>query len=96
MKGKRGLFVYSGIRAGQLSLIGSLEDDRHWPVATQGTRIAVHNEKGLAVLDTASGTPRLLGSAELRGWGYSYDVKLESDRAVAALGEWGLQTIALP
>lgn len=92
---QEGLFVYAGVSSGSLSLTSSFSGAARWPVAVSGTRVAIANENGLAVYDTAAPAPRLLGAQTLRGYGYSYDVLLEQDRAICALGEWGLQTLAL-
>jgi uncharacterized secreted protein with C-terminal beta-propeller domain len=92
---QQGLFVYSGVSTGTLSLTSSFIGAARWPVAVAGTRVAIANDNGLSVYDTASSSPKLLGAQTLRGYGYSYDVLLEQDRAICALGEWGLQTISL-
>ena len=55
--------------------------------------MALYTEGGLAIYDTSTRTPRLLREANLRGYGYSSQVLLSDTRAVASLGEWGLQTI---
>jgi hypothetical protein len=93
---KSGLFVYGGLRSGgALSLRGAIEGPSRWPLAATGSRIAVASESGLAVYDTTGNAPRRVGGATLRGWGYSYDVLLDNNSALCALGEWGMQDVAL-
>ncbi len=92
---QEGLFVYAGVDTGALSLTSTFSGAARWPVAVSGTRVAIANENGLAVYDTAAAAPRLLGAQTLRGYGYSYDVLLEPEQAICALGEWGLQSVAL-
>ncbi|MBP9113053.1 MAG: beta-propeller domain-containing protein [Polyangiaceae bacterium] len=98
---KQGLLSFGGIKQGTLARESFLEGEARWPLAIDGSRVAVYREggwyyssQGVAIYDM-NGTPRLLGEANLRGYGYSSDVLLEGNQAIAALGEFGLQTIAL-
>jgi hypothetical protein len=88
-----GLWAIGGLRDGHLSIVSQFEADAQWPLAAQGTKVAVYQSNGLAVYDTAAAAPNLVSSATLRGYGYSSYVLLSSDHAVASLGEWGLQTV---
>jgi hypothetical protein len=88
-----GLWAIGGIRAGQLSIVSEMIGDANWPLAAHGTKVALYTEGGLAIYDTSSASPALLSQASLRGWGYSSHVLMSDSRAVASLGEWGLQTI---
>jgi len=89
-----GLWAIGGIRGGELAIVSQLEGDARWPLAAHGTKVAVYNEGGLAIYDTATATPTLLREQNLRGYGYSSHVLMASDRAICSLGEWGLQTVA--
>lgn len=92
-----GLYVLGGIRAGQLGLVSQMTGDAQWPLAAHGTRVALYTNQGLSIYDTNTATPTLLSEQSLRnGYGYTSDVLLENDRAICALGEWGMQTIRLP
>jgi hypothetical protein len=88
-----GLWAIGGLRAGNLSIVSQLSADAQWPLAAQGTKVAVYQSNGLAVYDTAAAVPSLVSSVTLRGYGYSSYVLLSPDHAVASLGEWGLQTV---
>ncbi len=89
-----GLWAIGGIRAGQLSVVSEMVGDAEWPLAAHGTKVALYTQGGLAIYDTAAPKPTLVSEANLRGWGYSSHVLMSDTRAVASLGEWGLQTIA--
>jgi hypothetical protein len=88
-----GLWVFGGIRAGQLSIVSEMIGDAEWPLAAHGTKVALYTQRGLAIYDTTSPQPALVSEANLRGWGYSSHVLMSDSRAIASLGEWGLQTI---
>lgn len=88
-----GLWVLGGVREGQLGIVSEMVGDAQWPLAAFQTKVALYTEGGLAVYDTSTPSPRLLSEQALRGWGYSSHVLLSGDRAIASLGEWGLQTI---
>jgi hypothetical protein len=88
-----GLWTIGGIRAGQLSIVSEMIGDANWPLAAHGSKVALYTQGGLAIYDTATPTPSLVSEANLRGWGYSSHVLMSDTRAVASLGEWGLQTI---
>ncbi|MBX3190894.1 MAG: beta-propeller domain-containing protein [Labilithrix sp.] len=88
-----GLWAIGGVRAGQLSIVSEMIGDAEWPLAAHGTKVALYTQGGLAIYDTASQQPALVSETNLRGWGYSSHVLLGPDRAIASLGEWGLQTI---
>lgn len=89
-----GLWAIGGIRAGQLSIVSEMIGDADWPLAAHGTKVALYTQGGLAIYDTATPKPALVTEANLRGWGYSSHVLMSDTRAIASLGEWGLQTIA--
>ncbi len=88
-----GLWAIGGIRAGQLSIVSELSGDAKWPLAAFGTKVAIYSENGLSIYDTASPTPTLVREQTLRGYGYSSHVIMSADRAICALGDWGLQTV---
>lgn len=88
-----GLWAVGGIREGQLAIVSKLVGDAEWPLAAHGTKVALYTPGGLAIYDTATPTATLLSEASLRGWGYSSHVLMSDSRAIASLGEWGLQTI---
>lgn len=88
-----GLWAIGGVRGGQLSIVSQMIGDAEWPLAAQGTKIALYTQGGLAIYDTQTPTPKLLNETNLRGWGYGSHVLLGDDRAICSLGEWGLQTI---
>ncbi len=88
-----GLWAIGGIRAGQLSIVSEMIGDADWPLAAHGTKVALYTQGGLAIYDTATPKPVLLTQANLRGYGYSSHVLMSDTRAIASLGEWGLQTI---
>ena len=88
-----GLWAIGGIRAGNLTLASSLDGDAEWPLAANGTKVALYLDSGMAVYDTATFTPTIASDAKLRGWGYTSYVLLSQDDAVASLGDWGLQTL---
>ena len=88
-----GLWALGGIRAGNLSIVSQLTGDAQWPLAASGTKVALYTTGGLAIYDTATPVPTLLSETDLRNWGYTSDVLLGDHRAVASLGEYGLQTI---
>ena len=88
-----GLWAIGGIRAGQLSIVSEMIGDADWPLAAHGTKVALYTPGGLAIYDTATPKPTLVSETKLRGWGYSSHVLMSEHRAVASLGEWGLQTI---
>jgi hypothetical protein len=89
-----GLWAIGGIRAGHLSVVSELVGDANWPLAAHGTKVALYTDGGLAIYDTATPTATKVTEANLRGWGYSSHVLMSDSRAIASLGEWGLQTIA--
>ncbi|MBX3205894.1 MAG: beta-propeller domain-containing protein [Labilithrix sp.] len=89
-----GLWAIGGIRAGQLSIVSEMAGDADWPLAAHGTKVALYTSSGLAIYDTATPKPTLVNETKLRGWGYSSHVLMSDTRAIASLGEWGLQTIA--
>lgn len=68
-----------------------MNGDAEWPLAAVGTKVAPYTQGGLAIYDTA--TPTLVTEANLRGYGHGSHVLLSEDRAVASLGECGIQTI---
>ena len=89
-----GLWAIGGIRAGNLSVVSEFKgDEAQWPLAASGNKVAVYLTSGLGIYDTTNPNPVLVSSAKLRGYGYSSDILLSQDHAVASLGEWGLQTI---
>ncbi|HVJ20056.1 MAG TPA: hypothetical protein VM686_31795, partial [Polyangiaceae bacterium] len=88
-----GLWAIGGIRAGQLSIVSEMVGDADWPLAAHGTKVALYTQGGLAIYDTATAKPTLVSQVTLRGYGYSSHVLMSDTRAVASLGEWGLQTI---
>jgi hypothetical protein len=88
-----GLWAIGGIRDGKLAIVSEMTGDAEWPLAAKGTKVALYTTGGLAIYDTATATPTLLTEANLRGWGYSSHVLLGENRAIASLGEFGLQTI---
>ena len=88
-----GLWAIGGLRAGNLSIVSQLTAEAQWPLAAKGTKVAVYQTDGLAIYDTATAAPKLVSSARLRGYGYSSNVLVSDDHAIASLGEWGLQTI---
>lgn len=88
-----GLWAIGGIRAGQLAIVSQMNGDANWPLAASGTKVAIYTQGGLAIYDTATSTPAKLAEVNLRGYGYSSHVLMSDKRAVASLGEWGLQTI---
>ena len=92
-----GMWTLGGVRDGQLRIVNELVGDSKWPLAARGTTIALYTESGLALYDTTAeaSPPRLVGEAKLRGWGYTSHVLLEDDRAVCAIGEHGIQAVAL-
>jgi len=89
-----GLWAIGGIRAGQLAIVSEMIGDADWPLAAHGTKVALYTQGGLAIYDTATPKPTLVSQATLRGYGYSSHVLMSDSRAVASLGEWGLQTIS--
>jgi hypothetical protein len=38
---------------------------------------------------------RIVGEVKLRGYGYSSEVVLSGDKAICALGDFGLQSVAI-
>lgn len=88
-----GLWAIGGVRAGHLSIVSELVGDAEWPLAAHGTKVALYTTSGLTIVDTATPTPSVVSEVELRGWGYASHVLMGEHRAVAALGEWGLQRI---
>jgi hypothetical protein len=88
-----GLWAIGGLRAGNLSIVSQLDADAQWPLAANGTKVAVYQTNGLAIYDTATSTPKLVSAANLRGYGYSSYLLVSQDHAVASLGEWGIQTL---
>lgn len=92
-----GMWTLGGVRDGQLRIVNELVGDSKWPLAARGKTIALYTESGLALYDTTAeaSPPRLVGEAKLRGWGYTSHVLLEDDRAVCAIGEHGIQAVAL-
>jgi hypothetical protein len=88
-----GLWAIGGIRAGQLAIVSEMVGDAEWPLAAHGTKVTLYTPGGLAIWDTATPKPTLLSETNLRGWGYSSHVLMSDHRAIASLGEWGLQTI---
>lgn len=89
-----GLWALGGIRAGRLDLVSQLAGDANWPLAASGSKVALSTDGGIAIYDTATPTPTLLRDVKLRsGWGYATDVLMSDRSAIAALGEWGLQTV---
>jgi uncharacterized secreted protein with C-terminal beta-propeller domain len=94
-----GISVIGGVKEGRLTFLGALEGDNRWPLATEGTRLAMLNGAGLSVYETAPkpGAPavRVVGEVKLRGYGYSSEVMLSGDKAICALGDFGLQSVAL-
>ena len=88
-----GLWAIGGIRAGQLGIVSQLSGDARWPLAAFGTKVAVYDEGGLAIYDTATPTPTLVTGQNLRGYGYTSHVLMSADRAICSLGDWGLQTV---
>lgn len=90
-----GLSVFGGIRQGQLNIVSQFNGGAKWPLAVAGTKIALWQDQGVSFYDTATATPRKMGDAQLRGWGYTSDIIIENDRAICAVGEWGAQTVAL-
>jgi len=88
-----GLWAIGGIRAGTLSIVSEMKGDAEWPLAANGTKVALYTQGGFSIYDTATPTPRLLVEANLRGYGYSSHVLLGESRAIASLGDWGIQTI---
>lgn len=88
-----GLWVIGGIRDGELSIVSEMVGQAEWPLAAHGTKVALYASGGLAIYDTATPTPTLLREETLRGWGYSSHILMSDTRAVASLGEWGLQAI---
>ena len=88
-----GLWAIGGVRAGQLSIVSEMVGDADWPLAAHGTKVALYTPGGLAIYDTATPKPTLVSETNLRGWGYSSHVLMSEHRAIASLGEWGLQTI---
>jgi hypothetical protein len=88
-----GLWAIGGIRAGNLSIVSQMVGDVNWPLAAHGTKVALYTQGGLAIYDTATSAPTKLSEDMLRGWGYSSHVLMSDTRAVASLGEFGLQTI---
>lgn len=89
-----GLWAIGGVRAGQLSIVSEMAGDAEWPLAAHGTKVALYSPGGLAIYDTATPKPTLVSEVNLRGWGYSSHVLMSDDRAIASLGEWGLQSIS--
>lgn len=73
--------------------MSQLAAEAQWPLAANGTKVAIYQTDGLAIYDTATATPQRVASARLRGYGYSSYVLVSPDHAIASLGEWGLQTI---
>lgn len=88
-----GLWAIGGIRAGQLSIVSQMNGDAQWPLAANGTKVALYTQGGLAIYDTATPVPTKLTEQNLRGWGYTSHVLLGQDRAICSLAEWGLQTV---
>ncbi|MBX3215953.1 MAG: beta-propeller domain-containing protein [Labilithrix sp.] len=89
-----GLWAIGGVRAGELAIVSEMKGDADWPLAAHGTKVALYTQGGLAIYDTATPKPTLVTEVNLRGWGYSSHVLMSDDRAIASLGEWGLQSIA--
>ncbi|MBX3227233.1 MAG: beta-propeller domain-containing protein [Labilithrix sp.] len=90
-----GLWAIGGLRGGSLSIVSEIRGgNARWPLAASGTKVAIFQDSGMAVFDTASAQPQLMAEAKLRGWGYSSNVLLSQDRAIASLGEWGLQSFS--
>jgi hypothetical protein len=89
---RSGLVVLGGIESAQIAELAAVEDSSSWITAAAGTKVALVGERGLRIFETA-GTPRLIASAELRGYGYTNNVLLEADRAICAMGEFGIQTV---
>jgi hypothetical protein len=90
-----GLSVFGGIRSGQLNIVSQFNGGAKWPLAVEGTKIALWQDQGVSFYDTATATPRKMADAQLRGWGYTSDIIIENDRAICAVGEWGAQSVTL-
>ncbi|MDF2696030.1 MAG: hypothetical protein K0S65_4413, partial [Labilithrix sp.] len=88
-----GLWAIGGVRAGQLSIVSEMVGDAEWPLAANGTKVALYTQAGLAIYDTATPQPTKVSETNLRGYGYSSHILMSNTKAVASLGEWGLQTI---
>ncbi len=88
-----GLWAIGGIRAGTLSIVSQSIGDADWPLAAFGTKVALYTQGGIAIYDTSTPTPTKVIEQNLRGYGYSSHVLMGPNRAIASLGEWGLQTI---
>jgi hypothetical protein len=88
-----GLWAIGGVRAGQIGIVSQLTGDAKWPLAASGTKVALYEEGGLAIYDTAAPTAALVKGQNLRGYGYSSHVLMSADRAICSLGDWGLQTV---
>lgn len=89
-----GLWVIGGAREGKLSIVSELVGDAQWPLAAHGSKVAIELNGFIAVYDTTTPAARLLSETRLGGHGYSSHVLMSDDRAIASLGEWGLQTLA--
>jgi hypothetical protein len=92
-----GMWTLGGVRDGRLRIVNEIVGDSKWPLAARGSTVALYTESGLALYDTTAEavSPRLVGEAKLRGYGYTSQVLLEDDRAVCAIGEHGMQSVAL-
>jgi uncharacterized secreted protein with C-terminal beta-propeller domain len=89
---RAGLIALGGLREGHVREIASVRDQNSWPLAVNGTKVAVGGDRGIRIYETGA-NPGLLGAAELRGYGYTNHVLLDNDRAFCAMGEFGVQTV---
>jgi hypothetical protein len=88
-----GLWAIGGIRAGNLAIASEMIGDAEWPLAANGSKVALYTPGGIAIWDTTSAQPTLVSEVNLRGQGYSSHVLMTNAKATCSLGEYGLQTI---
>lgn len=88
-----GLWAIGGIRSGNLSLVSEMIGDAEWPLAANGSKVALYTPGGIAIWDMASAQPALVSEVNLRGQGYSPHVLMSTNSATCSLGEYGLQTL---
>jgi hypothetical protein len=91
---KGGLSVYGGMDQNRVTFLGGLDGDSRYPLHAEGTRVVMYEGRGLSVYDTNVNV-RLVGEARLRGYGYSTDILVDGNKAVCAVGDYGLQTVNL-
>ncbi len=89
-----GLWVLGGVREGKLSIVSQMDGDVQSIAAARGTKVALTNESSLGIWDTSAARGTLVKEVALRSNGYASQVLLSNDRAICALGEFGIETVA--